>query len=1175
MREYAVLVLLTIAMSSSACAEDKRWNMADERYSCYTSDMTLQELASGGVTVVSHTPATKEYCDEAHKWGLKVCPYVSLYKVIDSTKGPDLLREPFWKEVDASQHPEWYLRREDGEIRRPFEEPNYPAPYQQSCCNHQNLVEAYERGVRNVMAIGADGVFVDNVHPYPKCYGPKLGLHTHEWPDKDNTECYKMALRKVYEAVKSFGPDRVVILNSGGPSPAYVGYGDSLMWESFIWRSGFADDAGPLAKVRRWEPRTWEATLAAYSRWRPYIEQGASIAPLTYLADKNTEEENAFFAYACARLCGFDQWTATCGKRRDILRRLYRVRTGRPGVRKASAPPGARKASAPPVSELIDEGAVAYRLFENAIIVCNHSAQAAAATIPLKPGMQRPPVELFDMKEVEVENGKVSLRLPPESGRVIVGRADAFEDLLREVEGQALAARLYVEKTVAERGGDGSAAGLTQQLGRVQERAAAYLKDVRNPTFPEPVHVDALCSLSSTMPAFGESAPSETVEGRLLKNSGAFSRDEILRLLNLPDAAAPTIEIGENSVTARSSGTVLRLAPEDRRLILVGSKGLELWVAPPPAEKGARWLHASRLTDVKVAVDEPDRKRVEGRIALRWKTDAEVKTIHAEFAVEARRGSPLVALDLRIVNDAEPYTCYAFLSTGFSWQTDPAKGTVRAAEAPDLRQVEWVYLHREKGGGDGLLFTRAPAVGKSGGGSYIFGSPKNQALAKGAAFDLGITVATLSPPLASDRFLLERLENMRRHASLAAGLCTGFGISLEDAPKMIAPGDALHVPLRPFSARPGTTGRIIRCGLRAVLDGHELTVVSPGPKDERGFEIAVPADAAPFAGIDLFGECEMELGNGTRFKLRTLKTVEVVEPVEIENRFTAPPERPGEARVGVRLRSTVARPVSVKAQLELPGGWKVADPDREWTVPPNGTADVILRVSAPPGSANAQAQGMLSILVPPRPGIRIPYLVKVCPSVAAPRSAAPPKLDGVLDDPCWQGVTALSGFVNHKDASPVKEGTTAHVTCGDKAVYVAVRCSESRMDQLRETVVEDGTRTSPEVPQDDSVEVYVGPNMEAGRFVRFAVSCANAHKSEAHGRWESAVKKGAHEWCVELVLPYEAIGAKPPRPGEAWGFNVCRNEQRLKEFSCWSCTYGAYAQPDRFGWVLFSDQKGK
>ena len=88
-----VFVPVAIAMASIVRADDKKWSMSDETYSCYTSDMTLQELASGGVTVVSHTPATKEYCEEAHTWGLKVCPYVSLYKVIDSTKGAGLLRE--------------------------------------------------------------------------------------------------------------------------------------------------------------------------------------------------------------------------------------------------------------------------------------------------------------------------------------------------------------------------------------------------------------------------------------------------------------------------------------------------------------------------------------------------------------------------------------------------------------------------------------------------------------------------------------------------------------------------------------------------------------------------------------------------------------------------------------------------------------------------------------------------------------------------------------------------------------------------------------------------------------------------------------------------------------------------------------------------------------------------
>ena len=72
MRPWIVTLIVTATLSAAGAAD---WRMSDEQYSCYTSGMTLQELASGGVTVVSHTPATREYCGEAHQWGLKVCPY--------------------------------------------------------------------------------------------------------------------------------------------------------------------------------------------------------------------------------------------------------------------------------------------------------------------------------------------------------------------------------------------------------------------------------------------------------------------------------------------------------------------------------------------------------------------------------------------------------------------------------------------------------------------------------------------------------------------------------------------------------------------------------------------------------------------------------------------------------------------------------------------------------------------------------------------------------------------------------------------------------------------------------------------------------------------------------------------------------------------------------------------
>ena len=47
-----------------------------------------------------------------------------------------------------------------------------------------SLIDAYATGVQNLMEMGADGVFIDNVHPYPACFGAKLGLHTHDWPDR-------------------------------------------------------------------------------------------------------------------------------------------------------------------------------------------------------------------------------------------------------------------------------------------------------------------------------------------------------------------------------------------------------------------------------------------------------------------------------------------------------------------------------------------------------------------------------------------------------------------------------------------------------------------------------------------------------------------------------------------------------------------------------------------------------------------------------------------------------------------------------------------------------------------------------------------------------------------------------------------------------------------------------
>lgn len=496
-----VIASCSLGIAHSASAADAPWSMAQERYSCYTSGMTLQELASGGVTVLSHTPPTKEYCDEARKWGIKACPYISLYKVIDLSKSPNLEKEgtPFWHAVDASKHPEWFLRREDGQIRRPFDEANYDVGWEQSCCNHRSLMEAYAQGVRNLLDIGAGGVFVDNVHPYPDCFGAKLGLHDHDWPDKNNIECYKLALRGVYDAVKCYGQDRVVILNPGGPRTDYFPYGDCVMWESFVWRSPFDGDKAPLAKARRWDPTSWAELQTDLPAWRSLGEKGPSIAPLTYLPDPDTEAENAFFAYATARLAGLDQWTGTCVQRRDILRRLYRIQTG------------------PAESEVLDAGGAAYRQFHNALIVCNHSAATVDLRASVPTALGPVVVELYDMRRVQVTEGHVVVSLPPESGRVFVSLADGLDNALREVEGQAVAARLHLEQQTDNRDAANTAA-LLKDLRRIEAQASSLRRSVHGESFPTPLDREAIAALDRAASTVTNPIGNEPFLGERLEN---------------------------------------------------------------------------------------------------------------------------------------------------------------------------------------------------------------------------------------------------------------------------------------------------------------------------------------------------------------------------------------------------------------------------------------------------------------------------------------------------------------------------------------------------------------------------------------------------------------------------------------------------------------------------------
>ena len=243
-----------------------------------------------------------------------------------------------------------------------------------------------------------------------------------------------------------------------------------------------------MVKTRRWAPRSWDELLAAYGRWRPLLAKGASHRAADLSArpgQRGRERLLRLRGGTAGRLRPVD---GHLPQRRDILRRLYRVETG------------------PATSELVEVGGAAYRQFQNALIVCNYSAQTVEVRVPVPPALARPLVELFEVRETPIAEGHVVLSLPAESGRVIVRRGRCAGQSAARGGRAGAGGAAALEKKDAGRN-ESSVAALLEQLQDVERRAAALRKNVHEAAFPTAADREAIAALSKDAAAVQTPSP--------------------------------------------------------------------------------------------------------------------------------------------------------------------------------------------------------------------------------------------------------------------------------------------------------------------------------------------------------------------------------------------------------------------------------------------------------------------------------------------------------------------------------------------------------------------------------------------------------------------------------------------------------------------------------------------
>lgn len=159
-----------------------------------------------------------------------------------------------------------------------------------------------------------------------------------------------------------------------------------------------------------------------------------------------------------------------------------------------------------------------------------------------------------------------------------------------------------------------------------------------------------------------------------------------------------------------------------------------------------------------------------------------------------------------------------------------------------------------------------------------------------------------------------------------------------------------------------------------------------------------------------------------------------------------------------------------------------------------------------------------------------------------------PVVDGLLNDPFWQGVPSVASFrqvLPSPGAEPTRQ-TELFVAHDGATLYLAVRAHEPAADAVMARTLR---RDAEAIDRDDHVTIVLDPQGTGRHGFVFKVNALGARRDGliADGSftrtdwdtlWDAAARVDMQGWTVEIAIPLAGLAA--PADGRAWGFNAER-----------------------------------
>ena len=185
-----------------------------------------------------------------------------------------------------------------------------------------------------------------------------------------------------------------------------------------------------------------------------------------------------------------------------------------------------------------------------------------------------------------------------------------------------------------------------------------------------------------------------------------------------------------------------------------------------------------------------------------------------------------------------------------------------------------------------------------------------------------------------------------------------------------------------------------------------------------------------------------------------------------------------------------------------------------------------------------------------------------CPKIA------PPRLDGILNDKAWKRVKPIQQFGAKDGGVSPTEPLDVYLAHDDTMLYLAARCVETQMSQLKT----DETERDGKVANDDNLNFLFSPlpdprppTTDSSVYYQLIVNPAgviwdrkcsiqngkSVRDNTWNGNWRVANNLDKDHWTLELAIPLVDLGAAPDgglrsavSAGRSLGFNLVRFQSR-------------------------------